>query len=120
MALSGKVVVTPQTGPLAAIIQRTAPNVNLSVTKDYAQSLERVVEGKADAAALNYQAGAIIAGRLYADQITLPRKMFQETALAVGAPKGKQAEILARLNKGLDAIRADDTWQKINTRWIGE
>jgi ABC-type amino acid transport substrate-binding protein len=120
MALSGKVVVTPQTGPLAAIIQRTAPNVKLSVTTDYAQSLERVVDGEADAAALNYQAGAIIAGRLYADRITVPRKMFQEAPLAIGAPKGKQAEILARLNKGLEAIRADGTWQKINTRWIGQ
>jgi polar amino acid transport system substrate-binding protein len=117
-ALSGKVVVTPQTGPLAAIIQRTAPNVNLSVTTDYAQSLERVVEGKADAAALNYQAGAIIAARLYSDRITVPRKMFQETPLAIGAPKGKQFEILVRLSKGLEAIRADGTWQNINTRWI--
>jgi ABC-type amino acid transport substrate-binding protein len=94
--------------------------VNLSVTTDYAQSLEQVVEGKADAAALNYQAGAIIASRLYADQITMPHKMFLETPLAIGAPKGKQAEILARLNKGLEAIRADGTWQKINARWIGQ
>jgi ABC-type amino acid transport substrate-binding protein len=120
MALSGKVVVTPQTGPLAAIIQRTAPNVNLSVTTDYAQSLEQVVEGKADAAALGYQAGAIIAGRLYADQITVPRKMFQEIPLAIGAPKGQQAEILTRLNRGLESIRVGGTWQKINTRWIGQ
>lgn len=119
-AMSGEVVVTPQTGPLAAIIRGTAPTVNLSVTTDYAQSLQRVVEGKADAAALNYQAGAMIAARLYADQITVPRKMFQETPLAVGAPKGKQSEILARLSRGLEAIRADDTWQKINASWIAQ
>jgi polar amino acid transport system substrate-binding protein len=118
-ALSGKVVVTPGTGPLANIIRRTAPSVNLSVTTDYAQSLEWVIEGKADAAALNYQTGSIIAGRLYSDRITMPGKMFQETPLAIGAPKGKHAEILARLNKGLEAIRADGTWREINIRWIG-
>src|SRR4029453_18783626 len=34
-ALSGKTVVTPRTGPLGAFIEKTAPMVNLVVTKDY-------------------------------------------------------------------------------------
>jgi ABC-type amino acid transport substrate-binding protein len=40
-ALSGKVVVTPGTGPLAALIRKDAPTVNLAITTDYAQSLAR-------------------------------------------------------------------------------
>jgi len=120
IALSGKTVVTPQTGPLTGFIQRTAPAVNLVVTKDYEESLARVVAGAADAAALNYQAGAIIASRLYPGQVTLPRNMFQEIPLAVAVPKGQRSEFLARLNMGLDAIRSDGTWQQINNRWTGQ
>jgi polar amino acid transport system substrate-binding protein len=120
IALSGKTVVTPQTGPLTAFIQRTAPAINLVVTKDYEESLARVVAGAADAAALNYQAGAIIASRLYPGQLTLPHNMFQEIPLAVAVPKGQRSEFLARLNMGLDAIRSDGTWQQINKRWTGQ
>jgi polar amino acid transport system substrate-binding protein len=119
-ALSGKVVVTPGTGPVAAIIRQSAPAVNLSVTTDYEQSLARVVDGTADAAALNFQAGAIIAIRLYPGRITIPQRMFQEVANAVSVPKGRHTELIARLSRGLDSIRADGTWKEINTRWIGQ
>jgi polar amino acid transport system substrate-binding protein len=119
-ALSGKVVVTPRTGPLAAIIKQSAPEVNLSVTTDYDQSLARVVDGTADAAALNFQAGAIIAARLYPSRITIPTRMFLETQNCVAVPKGQHAEVISRLSQGLDAIRADGTWQKINARWMGQ
>jgi polar amino acid transport system substrate-binding protein len=80
--MSGKVVVTPRTGPLAAIIKQ------------------------------------IIAARLYPGRITIPKHMFQETQSTVAVPKGQHAEVIARLSRGLDAIRADGTWQKINACWM--
>jgi polar amino acid transport system substrate-binding protein len=120
VAMSGKVVVTPRAGPLADLISRTAPAVRLSLTTDYEQSLTSVINGSADAAALNYHAGAVIAARLYPGQITRPRAMFQETVNAVAVPKGGLSKFLARLSQGLDAIRADNTWQEINRRWIGQ
>jgi ABC-type amino acid transport substrate-binding protein len=43
--------------------------------------------------------------------------MFWETPLAIGFPKGECANILARMNAGLAAIRAEGTWQRINNRW---
>jgi len=119
LALSGKIVATPRAGPLADIITRTALAVNLSVTTNYEESLARVIEGSADAAALNYQAGAVMAARLYPEQITIPRGMFQETVNAVAVPKGRQSEFLARISRGLASIRADNTWADINRHWIG-
>jgi len=119
LAMSGKVVVTPRPGPLADLIARTAPTVKLLLTANYEQSLAHVIEGAADAAALNYHAGTVIAARLYPGQITMPRVMFQETVNAVATPKGHRSEFLARLSQGLDAIRADNTWTEINRRWIG-
>src|SRR5262245_20223874 len=117
--LDGKTVVTPRAGPLAEFIRRTAPAVNLVVTQDYVESLARIMAGEADAAALNFSAGGRIAARLYPGQITLPHIMFYEQPFAIGVLKGQSAKILAQLNAGLAAIRADGTWQQLNNRWTG-
>jgi polar amino acid transport system substrate-binding protein len=76
-ALSGKIVVTPHTGPLAAFIEKTAPTVNLVVTKDYEDSLTRLVRGEADAAPLNNHVGAHMAARLYPGQVAHSPKLIQ-------------------------------------------
>src|SRR5437764_6660234 len=117
-ALSGKTVVTPRTGPLACLIDRTAPNVNLMVTADYEESLTRLVRGDADAAALNFHVGAMLAARLHPGKVTMPRIFFTQNPTAMGVRKGEQAELLNRMNAGLAAIRADGTWQRINDRWL--
>jgi polar amino acid transport system substrate-binding protein len=118
-ALAGKVVVTPRTGPLAAFIQKTAPEVKLVDTADYEESLARLVSGEAEAAALNFQVGARLAAKLYPGKLTVPATMFSEAPLAIGVQKGRNSELLARLDAGLSAIKADGTWQQINNRWMG-
>jgi len=119
-ALSGKIVVTPRTGPLAAFIEKTAPAVKLVVTKDYEESLMRLVRGEADAAALNNHVGVHMATRLYPGQLVHSPKLLQELPLAVAVPKGKAANFVALLNRGISTIRADGTWQQINDRWMGQ
>ena len=76
-ALSGKTVVTPRTGPVAAFIEKTAPTVKLVVTKDYEDSLTRLVRGEADAAALNNHVGAHMAARLYPGQVVQSATCFK-------------------------------------------
>ncbi|MET0867636.1 MAG: transporter substrate-binding domain-containing protein [Pseudorhodoplanes sp.] len=119
-ALAGKVVVTPRTGPLAAFIGKTAPAVKLEVTEDYETSLERLVGGKADAAALNVQAGAMIANKLYPGKVTVAQKMFLELPFSAAVLKGQNAEFVTRFNKGLADIRADGTFERINKSWLGQ
>ena len=119
-ALSGKTVVTPRAGPLAAFIQKTAPDVKLVVTEDYETSLAKVVNGEADAAALNYQAGAAIAARLHPGKLTTPSRMFLELPFGAAVLKGQNAEFLSRLNAGLAAIRADGTYDRINKSWTAQ
>ena len=119
-ALAGKTVVTPRTGPLAAYIQKNAPDVKLVVTADYDESLGKLMSGEADAAALNVQVGARLAARLHPGKITPPSKMFFELPLAVAVPKGKSAETIAKLDRGIAAIRADGAWQRINTEWAAQ
>ena len=115
--LAEKIVVTPRTGPIAPFIQKTAPTINLVVTRDYEDSLGRLVRGEAVAAALSYHVGSRIAGRSFPGQIRRSPDMFLELPLAVAVPKGKRTELLTRLNAGIASIRADGTWQQINEDW---
>ena len=120
-ALSGKVVVTPRTGPLAAFIRKNAPAIKLEVTEDYESSLERLVNGTADAAALNVQAGAMIANKLYPGKVSgRDRRCSWNCRSPPPCCKGQNADFVARLNAGLAAIRADGTFERINKSWIGQ
>jgi polar amino acid transport system substrate-binding protein len=119
-ALSGKIVVTPRTGPLAAFIEKTAPTVSLVVTKDYEDSLTQLVRGEADAAALNNHVGEHMAARLYPGQVAHSANLLQELSLAVAVAKGRGAGLVEQLNAGVAAIRADGTWQEINDRWMSQ
>ena len=119
-SLAGKTVVTPGTGPLAAFIRKTAPTVKLVVTDDYETSLARLASGEVDAAALNYQAGALLAARLHPGKLTMPRTMFLELPFGAAVLKGQNADVPTRLNAGLAAIRADGTWDRINKGWMGQ
>jgi ABC-type amino acid transport substrate-binding protein len=116
-ALSGKAVVTPQTGPIAAFVKRTAPTIKLVVTVDYEDSLGRLVRGEADAAVLSYHVGQRFVDRLYPGQISRSPSMFLELPLAVAVAKEKNGPLLTKLNEGIAAIRADGTWKEINDRW---
>lgn len=116
-ALTGMSVVTPRPGPLAAFIAKVAPDVRLIQTEDYETSLAMLVRGEADAAALNHQAGAMIASRLHAGAVTLPQTMFLELPFAAATAKGSNADLLAALNSGLAAIRADGSWRRILDAW---
>jgi ABC-type amino acid transport substrate-binding protein len=119
-ALSGKIVVTPRTGPVAAFIEKAAPTAHLVVTKDYEDTLTRLVRGEADAAALNNHVGAYMVARLYPGQVVHSPKLLQELPLAVAVSKGGGVELVARLNAGIAAIRADGTWEQINNRWMSQ
>ena len=105
-ALNGKTVVTPRTGPLAAYIEKNAPGVKVVRTASYEESLAHLVEGKADAAALNSHVGSRIADQLYPGKVNVARRMFLEVPLAVAVAKGTHADVLVRLNPGIEAVRA--------------
>ena len=116
-ALAGEILVTPRAGPIAPFIQKEVRAIRLVVTRDYEDSLARLVRGEAAAAALGYHVGLCISNRLYPNQIIGSSHMFMELPLAVAVPKGKRAALLTRLNVGIAAVRADGTWQRINEQW---
>jgi ABC-type amino acid transport substrate-binding protein len=114
----GKTVATQKIGPLAGYIRKKFPSVKLLTSvKDYTETLKTVLEGKADAAALNTQAGTLLAKKLFPDKFSLPERGFLEVPIGVGVLKGTHQQFLAELNKGLKEIIADGTYDKILTKW---
>jgi ABC-type amino acid transport substrate-binding protein len=116
-ALSGKTVVSPKAGPLVSYLQNNAPAIRVVATTSYRDSLDRVVSGEADAAALNLQVGSNLVAQSYAGKITVPVKTFAQAPLAIAVTKGQHAELIRRLAAGLEAIRADGTLQRIEAKW---
>ena len=114
----GKTVATPKKGPLAGYIQKNFPKVKvLTSVKDYPETLKVVLDGKADAAALNTQAGAVLTKQQFPGKFSLPKKGFLEIPIGVGVLKGTHAYFLTKLNDGLKAIIADGTYDKIIEKW---
>lgn len=91
--------------------------MNVAVTKGYAESLDFVLKSQADAAALNIEDGAAFVAKAYPGRITVPTAMFVREFLGLAVAKGRQAELVRRLNEGLNAICADGTLQRIDERW---
>jgi polar amino acid transport system substrate-binding protein len=121
---SGKIVITPKDGPFVNFIRQNFPNVQViathgssMMTNEYTESLDSVISGKADAAALNIQEGARVVAAAYAGKITVPTTMFTKLSLGLAVIKGQHADLLKRFDIGLAAIRADGTFQRIEERW---
>jgi len=116
--LEGKTVATPPKGPLADYIRETFPRVCLYTdVKDYQATLEAVLSGKADAAALNTQAGAVLAQSLFPGKFSLPGKGFLEVSIGIAVLKGKQDALLKNFNEGLKAVLGDGTYDTIIMKW---
>jgi polar amino acid transport system substrate-binding protein len=114
--LVGKTVLTPSFGPFVSYIQQNFPGVKVVPTGSYRESLDAVVGGTADAAALNIEDGAAVAAT-YADKITIATTIFMREPLGLAAAKGAHTDLLVKLNAGIAAIRADGTLQRIEALW---
>jgi polar amino acid transport system substrate-binding protein len=116
---AGKTVVTPRRGPLFAQIAKAAPDVKLIESTSYEESLQLVLDGKADAAALNWQAGIRMARTNHAGKFTLPEAPYVRVPLAFAVAKGKNAELLSRIEGALVSMRADGGFKAIEEKWLG-
>jgi len=116
-SLNGKIVATPNGGPLAAYIKSVAPQIKLVTTDDYDQTLDMLVAESTDAAALNLQVGSQLVNRKFPGKITLPDRPFLELPLAIGVLKGAFPNFMSNIAVGLNSMKADGSMQAIIQRW---
>jgi len=116
---AGKTVVTPRRGPLFAQIAKAAPEVKLLESTSYEESFELVLAGKADAAALNWQAGIRMARAKHPGKFALPDAPYVSVPLSFAVAKGKNAELLGKVEAALASMRADGAFKAIEEKWLG-
>ena len=83
----------------------------------YGETLQLLAKGKADAALVPRLFGAFHERQLHIQKSTI---MFSPTELRFAAPKGKQRELLAAIDRSLTAMKADkrsDYYRSLNV-WI--
>ncbi len=115
---AGSTIATPGAGPLLAQLRRVYPDLVYLDVETYAESLDAVVGGSADCAALNFHVGCYLANRDHADRFTLPNAPFQELALALAVAKGTHASLLRDLDTALAELRKDGSLDEIEQRWV--
>ena len=91
-------VITPATGPLFELIGQHFPLLSVLSCEDYASALQGVLDGRADAAALNWQVGNRLCDKDYPALIRHADAAFVNVPLVIATPVGDPQHILPRLN----------------------
>ncbi len=104
--------VTPATGPLVDIIRERFPLVQLQTCGDYEAALQTVINGGADAAALNWQVGRMLCEQQHPSLFHSARAPFCAIPLAIATRSGDPDRILPQLNAHIP-----DEWRLVSTTW---
>lgn len=94
-------IATPRAGPLPGLIARLAPESRVLAVADYQAALAAVLDGRADWAALNRDAGTDLANSAFAGRFAPAGPGFGQLDLAVAVAPGDPGAVLACL--GLQA-----------------
>jgi ABC-type amino acid transport substrate-binding protein len=116
---AGRTIVTPKQGPLAAQIARAYPQLKLITVDSYDSSLNAVLSGQADIAALNFQVGTRLVNQKFKGKVNLPTEPYIRLPLAFAVAKGRQGQLLKAVDETLGALKADGTVEAINRKWMG-
>lgn len=117
-AYAGMTLVTPQRGPLAGDIRRRFPAVKLLTVSSYDASLEAVLDGRADVAALNFQVGRRLVNSKYPGRFSMPAQPYLALPLAFAVAKGRNTALLAAFDHALTELKANGTIDHIYERWL--
>ena len=94
-----EVAVTPKVGPLVAQIKALFPEIDLMTSENYDTSLQEVLNGKADAAALNWHVGKMLIEEKYNSKFHIPLAPFNTMALHMAAKLSDKEYLINRLNE---------------------
>ena len=114
---AGSRIATPGAGPLLAQLRRDYPDLVYPDVDTYAESLDAVISGTADCAALNFHVGCYLANRDHPGRFNLPDTPFQKLSLALAVAKSANASLLRDFDAALAELREDGSLGEIEKRW---
>jgi polar amino acid transport system substrate-binding protein len=107
-SLSGKVVTTPGAGPLYDLIRQSSAAIRLLPSTNYEESFAQLIDGRADAAALNFHVGKTMIEQDYAGLVRAPSSTFVDLPMAVAVPRRARRGLIEKLNFALRQIRSEE------------
>ena len=96
-------IVTPSAGPLVAATQAAYPTCSIVKADNYPHALSLVIEGHADAAALNFHVGRRLAEREFPGRFAVPDTTFQTVYLAPAWAPSHDAAVRTAITDALVA-----------------
>lgn len=90
-------IATPANGPLVRVVAERWPHLGIIAARDYRDALQRVIDGEASAAALNFDAGKHRCEELFPGRFALPQRPFFDIPLAVACARGRRSGEIERL-----------------------
>lgn len=91
-------IVTPGAGPLVESARKCFPAAEILLVDGYAEALMAVLDGVADAAALNLHVGIELVERSHPGRFRLPDRPFEELTLAAAFASGHLEDVRRRLD----------------------
>lgn len=96
---------TPEGGPLFAQLGTRFPAARVLPSRDYMDSLEMVMRGEADAAALNVHTAAWLVREYFPGKLAYSTEFAWPLPMSLAVAGGKAA-MLERFNQGLTSLKA--------------
>ena len=100
-------VATPRGGPLLRFLRRSHPGMEVIGLDGYDACFQAVLDGRADAAALNLDVGRERAERDYPGKFVLPKRPFLPVRMSLACRKSDSAQLLDKFNQGLANVPKD-------------
>jgi hypothetical protein len=94
-----KSVITPRVGPLVRQTRSLFPEIDLKICSDYDAALDAVIDGHAEAAALNWHVGRMLTNEKYKSIFHSPKAPFNTIPLAIATKADDPLKIINRLNE---------------------
>ncbi|MEE2806847.1 MAG: transporter substrate-binding domain-containing protein [Actinomycetota bacterium] len=98
-------IVTPSAGPLVAATQAAYPTCSIVKADNYPHALSLVIEGHADAAALNFHVGRRLAEREFPGRFAVPDTTFQTVYLAPAWAPSHDAAVRTAITDALASMK---------------
>ena len=111
-------VATPVKGPLYEPLRQAHPGLTLVQVQTYQESLAAVIEGRAEAAALNFHIGRYLARHDFPDRFIVPEQPDDPMTVALAVPLGDPANILPDFNRRLATANRTGEVADCTARWL--
>jgi PAS domain S-box-containing protein len=105
-----------ESGGLPQLELAKAPQISLRIIPDFLEGFYRIIEGSLDAVVVDYRVGSYVLAEQKIRGIKVSGEPIAVSYSAIAVKKG-DVELLGAINKALQSIRSDGSYQQALDKW---